>query len=83
MPVQVPHYIAWVCFCCAQPSARYLDSTLQDSLVWLACMPLQVPYYNAWVNALRTGFYSVHAWVCIVLVILVYRVPSKVVSVLL
>lgn len=39
----------------------------------------QVPYYSVWVNALRSGLYAVHAWVCLILVILVYRVPSKVV----
>lgn len=41
----------------------------------------QVPYYNAWVNALRTGLYTVHAWVSLILVVLVYRVPSRIVSV--
>lgn len=36
----------------------------------------QLPYYTAWMNCFRCALYSVHAWICICLVALVFRVSA-------
>jgi hypothetical protein len=37
----------------------------------------ELPYYTAWMNCLRVALYSIHAWVCICLVALVFSVDAS------
>lgn len=37
----------------------------------------ELPYYTTWMNCLRVALYSVHAWICLCLVILVFTVDAS------